>query len=246
VIRCRPRRWPRLKRQTAPQHRLTRAWLGKRGLPALPLRHGHRRSRRQDRLAQPPGSAPDRSDGLGRGEPHVLWAAGMPNTRHGVRADSCVTELAIAHRAPLPEIRVDVDTGNGVAALWIAAAPLTDDSSHVVLQLRPGLRNNHVQPGRGPRRQVVGPARGVLPHATALVRGEGPPLPRVPFRSRVPPAPPRHPHPTRSALPARVATLTGGSLRSGSHSSWSGPSFVSKPLKRSGGPSKWIDSSTRA
>jgi len=56
-----------------------------------------------------------------------------------VLADSCVTELAIAHRAPLPEIRVDIDTNDGVTALWVAAAPLTDDGSHIVLQLRPGL-----------------------------------------------------------------------------------------------------------
>lgn len=56
-----------------------------------------------------------------------------------VLAESCLTELAIAQGEPLREIRLDLDTSDGVAALWVAAALLKDDGTHVVLQLRPGL-----------------------------------------------------------------------------------------------------------
>lgn len=57
-----------------------------------------------------------------------------------VLADTCFTELAVAHKSSLPEIRVDVQTSDGTTrALWVMAAPLEEDQSHFVLQLRPGL-----------------------------------------------------------------------------------------------------------
>jgi DNA-binding SARP family transcriptional activator len=53
-------------------------------------------------------------------------------------AGTCLTELAVTGNGPLPELRLDVSTNMGVRAVWVAAAPLTDDASRVVLQLRPG------------------------------------------------------------------------------------------------------------
>jgi DNA-binding SARP family transcriptional activator len=51
--------------------------------------------------------------------------------------DVCLTELAGARAAPLPELRVDREA-SPYGALWITAAPLGDDPSRVVFHLRPG------------------------------------------------------------------------------------------------------------
>jgi DNA-binding SARP family transcriptional activator len=56
-----------------------------------------------------------------------------------VLAAACLTELAITHKTALPEVRVDVLTPDGARAIWVAAAPLGEDASQVVLQLRPGV-----------------------------------------------------------------------------------------------------------
>jgi DNA-binding SARP family transcriptional activator len=56
-----------------------------------------------------------------------------------VLSDACLTELASNRGSALPEVRVDVPTGDGIRAMWVAAAPLDHDASHIVLQLRPGL-----------------------------------------------------------------------------------------------------------
>ncbi|HEX4838351.1 MAG TPA: BTAD domain-containing putative transcriptional regulator [Solirubrobacteraceae bacterium] len=56
-----------------------------------------------------------------------------------VLAEACVTELALAHGSSLPEVRVDIVTGENVEAMWIGAAPLGEEGDRVVLQLRPGV-----------------------------------------------------------------------------------------------------------
>lgn len=67
-----------------------------------------------------------------------LLGCGAPET---VLADTCVSELALAQGAPIPEIRVDIEVGDSTKAFWIGAAPLNqeDDSGRVVVQLRPGV-----------------------------------------------------------------------------------------------------------
>jgi DNA-binding SARP family transcriptional activator len=56
-----------------------------------------------------------------------------------VLAEACLTELALSHRKPLPEIRLDLEMSDGSeTALWAFAAPLEEDCSHFILQLRPG------------------------------------------------------------------------------------------------------------
>jgi DNA-binding SARP family transcriptional activator len=56
-----------------------------------------------------------------------------------VLAEACLTELALARGAALPEIRVDIKAQDGsVNALWVVVAPLEQGSDHLVLQLRPG------------------------------------------------------------------------------------------------------------
>lgn len=55
-------------------------------------------------------------------------------------ADHCITELALAHEAPLPDIRVDVRIRGGqVGSVWVAAAPIRGSDPTVILQLRAGV-----------------------------------------------------------------------------------------------------------
>jgi DNA-binding SARP family transcriptional activator len=49
----------------------------------------------------------------------------------------CLTELALDRDAVLPEMRVDVRSRSGPAAMWVVAAPLAGKG--VVVQLRPGI-----------------------------------------------------------------------------------------------------------
>jgi DNA-binding SARP family transcriptional activator len=49
----------------------------------------------------------------------------------------CLTETAVVAGKRLPEFRVDVPN-SPTGALWVTAAPLYDDGSRVVFQLRPG------------------------------------------------------------------------------------------------------------
>lgn len=65
----------------------------------------------------------------------MLLGCRTPDT---VLADVCLTELAVARGESLPEVRVDVQTGEGSKALWVVIAPLQQSSEHWVLQLRPG------------------------------------------------------------------------------------------------------------
>jgi len=60
-------------------------------------------------------------------------------SEEGVLAGACLTELALSQEAPLPEVRVDIPTVEGIRAMWVAAAPLRQDVPQVVLQLRPGI-----------------------------------------------------------------------------------------------------------
>ena len=56
-----------------------------------------------------------------------------------VLAEACLTQRAIGRERTLPEIRLDLRTRAGPRAVWVAAAPLSDDASRVLLQLRPGV-----------------------------------------------------------------------------------------------------------
>ncbi len=55
-----------------------------------------------------------------------------------VLEDVCVTELALSHERLLPEIRVEVSSPAGPGALWVTAAPIGEEDTRVLLQLRPG------------------------------------------------------------------------------------------------------------
>jgi DNA-binding SARP family transcriptional activator len=66
-----------------------------------------------------------------------------------VLASTCLTELAIGHDAPLPEIRVDIRGPQGPTAMWVVAGTFGGEDSRVVLQLRPGIA--------GDRRRRAGP-----------------------------------------------------------------------------------------
>src|SRR3954447_1149283 len=55
-------------------------------------------------------------------------------------ADRCITEMALEHVSPLPEVRVDLPENSGTAAsAWISAAPYGGAEQSVILQLRAGV-----------------------------------------------------------------------------------------------------------
>ena len=58
--------------------------------------------------------------------------------REGPLEDFCLTEMAAEKGSALPEIRLDLQNGGNVPAAWVTAAPLDDDSGHIVIELRPG------------------------------------------------------------------------------------------------------------
>jgi DNA-binding SARP family transcriptional activator len=60
-------------------------------------------------------------------------------TSETVLAEACLTELALARDEPLPEVRVDVKTSDGIEALWVVVAPLEqEEPAHFIMQMRPG------------------------------------------------------------------------------------------------------------
>ena len=84
-----------------------------------------------------------------------------------VLGEVCVSELARTHGDSLPEMRVDIPTGEGTQAMWIAAAPLDEVGDRVVLQLRPGVsgdRRRRTDPHwmAGPRLRICTLGRTVV------------------------------------------------------------------------------------
>ncbi len=89
-------------------------------------------------------------------------------------ADHCITELALGHEGPLPELRLDLP-GNGVAAgsVWVTGAPYGGAEPSVVLQVRagvPGDRRRRTEPHwmGGPQLRVFSLGR------SRVESGEGP------------------------------------------------------------------------
>jgi DNA-binding SARP family transcriptional activator len=64
-----------------------------------------------------------------------LLGCGRPGPLQG----SCLTAIALDGGEPLPEVRLEAPEAPG-GALWITAAPLYEDGSHVVFALRPDRR----------------------------------------------------------------------------------------------------------
>jgi DNA-binding SARP family transcriptional activator len=74
-------------------------------------------------------------------------------------AGLCLTQLARSRRRRLPEVRLTLP-GDGGKAVWLTAAPLGEDASRIVVQLRaadPKDRRRRTKPHwtRGPRLRVV-------------------------------------------------------------------------------------------
>jgi DNA-binding SARP family transcriptional activator len=65
-----------------------------------------------------------------------LLGCRLPDT---VLEAACLTELALARDAALPEIRVDIRAPDGATAMWVTAAAIGGADASVVLQLRPGI-----------------------------------------------------------------------------------------------------------
>src|ERR1700675_3965067 len=78
------------------------------------------------------------SVGLSEGSPSCCSLLGC-RAPHTVLEAGCVTELALRHDRPLPELRVELCTSEGKSSMWVTAAPLGHDRHRVVVQLRPGL-----------------------------------------------------------------------------------------------------------
>jgi DNA-binding SARP family transcriptional activator len=89
-------------------------------------------------------------------------------------ADHCITELALGHEGPLPEVRIDIPArGGNVASVWVQAAPYGGADPAVILQLRPGVqgdRRRRTEPHwmGGPQLRIFTLGR------TRVESGEGP------------------------------------------------------------------------
>ena len=58
-------------------------------------------------------------------------------------ADHCITELALTHQGPLPELRVDIPgRGGHGTSVWVTGAPFGGSEVSVILQLRRGVRGD--------------------------------------------------------------------------------------------------------
>jgi DNA-binding SARP family transcriptional activator len=94
-------------------------------------------------------------------------------SEESVLAVACLTELAFSRAAALPEVRVDLVTTEGVRAMWAAVAPLREDASRVVLQLRPGVARDRRR--RTDPHWMTGPCLRVRALGrTAIESAEGP------------------------------------------------------------------------
>jgi DNA-binding SARP family transcriptional activator len=103
----------------------------------------------------------------------TLLGCRAPDT---VLADACLTELAIAREAALPEIRVDIELPTGPSAMWVTAARTGGAGSRVVMQLRPGLagdRRRRTSPHwmSGPRLRIRTLGRTVVESAEGPIGG---------------------------------------------------------------------------
>jgi DNA-binding SARP family transcriptional activator len=87
-------------------------------------------------------------------------------------ADHCITELALNHSGPLPEVRIDVpEPGSG--SVWLTAAPFGGSEQSVVFNVRPGVvgdRRRRTEPHwmGGPQLRIFTFGR------TRVESGEGP------------------------------------------------------------------------
>jgi DNA-binding SARP family transcriptional activator len=55
-------------------------------------------------------------------------------------ADHCITELALTHEGPLPELRIDLPLQHGpVHSVWVTGSPYGGAEPAIVLQVRPGV-----------------------------------------------------------------------------------------------------------
>jgi DNA-binding SARP family transcriptional activator len=87
-------------------------------------------------------------------------------------ADHCVTQLALVHAGPFPEVRIDLpDPGSG--SVWLTAAPFGGAEQSVVFQLRAGVvgdRRRRTEP-----HWMGGPQLRVFTFGRSRVEsGEGP------------------------------------------------------------------------
>jgi DNA-binding SARP family transcriptional activator len=87
-------------------------------------------------------------------------------------ADHCITELALHHSGPLPEVRVDLPKPGG-GSVWVTGAPFGGAEPSVVLQVRTGVigdRRRRTEPHwmGGPQLRIFTFGR------TRVESGEGP------------------------------------------------------------------------
>ncbi len=88
-------------------------------------------------------------------------------------ADHCITELALAHEGPLPELRVDLPGNAGVGSVWVTGSPYGGADPAVVLQVRAGVAGDRRR--RTEPHWMAGPYLRVFTLGRSRVEsGEGP------------------------------------------------------------------------
>ena len=104
-----------------------------------------------------------------------LLGCRMPGTP---LAEHCISELALAHTGPLPDVRVDVPDANGpVGSVWVTASPVGGAEPSVILQLRPGVvgdRRRRTDPHwmGGPRLRIFTLGRTRVESAEGSIAGD--------------------------------------------------------------------------
>jgi DNA-binding SARP family transcriptional activator len=93
-----------------------------------------------------------------------------------VLAEACVTDLALTHGEPPPEMRVENPASDGLQALWVAVARLDQAGENVVLQLRPavaGDRRRRTDPHwmTGPRLRICTLGRTMVESSEGSIGG---------------------------------------------------------------------------
>ena len=119
-------------------------------------------------------------------------------------ADHCVTELALGHEGPLPELRLDLPgPGGSVSSVWVTGSPYGGAEPAVVLQVRPGVagdRRRRTEPHwmGGPHLRVFALGRSRVESRRGAARG-GVARAQAGRRPQVPRRPPRAGRPHRRA-----------------------------------------------
>jgi DNA-binding SARP family transcriptional activator len=101
----------------------------------------------------------------------ALLGCGRPHT---VLAHGCLTEMALHESGVLPDVRVEIQSSTGPAALWVAGGAVGPDRERVALQLRAGAAGDRRK--RSDPNWEVGPTLRIRTLGRTVVEAGGRPI----------------------------------------------------------------------